>query len=1602
MKSKVFQTKREDIIKKLVAILLIVALTMVDFALVGTELVSYAVDATMLGTETNNKNVTFDAYFKDENGAAITSKEESIANKDIKMYIKVAVNNEGYFNGKVNIEESNFKLKNEVKNNNINKIEGNEITLNQINSGEAVEIELGIEAIREDTISSGLLNMISKIGIVGTYRDSKEKDIEIKATREVQLVLGSPYVENEGMKITSEVITNKVYEIEGNQKRVVQVLVESGLEGNEYPVKENNIEVSVPAEAKEVQVKARGKQATNGKEEIEFGENNWKYEEAEQKVKIAIENEEENQTIRWEKNGSDKVVVTYIMEAEANIEGKEIEANSRITLYDTKGTEKTARTVAKVEGEKDGIITTQIEVEEGSIYKGKIYSGEERIYNVVANILVNNSETDKSAKVEMKPSIYETTKGDIQANTEYVSTIVNKSEIEKILGQDGILTITTNQGTKTEIKNDSQTDEQGNITIEYPEGTIAITVETTAVKQEGTISLKNTKTIKEKTSRAVKETYTALKEFVDENQARIELKETTTITNISINKSDLSTMIENSGVEIVAILKTNSEENELYANPSLQIVLPNQIENVTINSANLLYEDELQIASTDISEINGEKVININLIGEQTKLKDGNVEGATIILNTNLTLDKKATNSDETIKITCTNRKTNAILNIDQPIKIVSPRGMITINSINDYGMYSLEEEETKTAKLELGADEKQTQVNIEVINNNDEAINNVKVLGTFPTKSKENTLEASVSQLEVSDETAKIYYTENEDATDDLQESSNRWSTEITSNSAVKKYLITVDNMEKAQSLSGSYKLNIPQNLQYNEQAYEEYKVTYDNSNSSNEITATTLGLSTGKGPELKANLKAKVGNEDISNGKDAAQGEVIRYEVEVENTGTEQANNVKISGQIPEGTVYVEPKEEYEYNEGYYNEIKDKQETEIEVESIQPGEKITKSYEVKVTKEAKVGNKLENKVQVKYGEATVETNSLVNKVKESDLSITVKRVTDRKVELYAGSYCKYYVMVENISEIQQKNVKVNLNLPKELELLEVTIVDNPYGEAEDVSHEDLEPSSSIELGNINAGETKYICVTVEIKSLGNIEQEEVGFSATAKSNNSAEARSNSDIETVKDFKLKISMITNNENKSLKSNDTIEYVIKVDNISGVDTKLIEIEDIIPNELSVLSVNIDGEEQELDGNSIKITKDISANSSIEAKVKAVVNYDEARTEPTVITNVASMSNYGDDLGKSEEITHVLQGDGSSALNQNGGNNSDTNNNIISGIAWLDENKDGQRDSEERQLEGITAKLIDDKGNTVKDSNGNEIIATTNNNGLYILNNVPNGQYMVVFEYDTTTYVTTAYKKEGIIESRNSDAIIKQIEINGNQGTYGVTDTIEINNNSVSNIDLGLMTSTKFDMELNKYISKIIVQAGKDTKTYEYDKATLAKAEIAAKQIQGSNVIIEYQIEVKNTGEIAGYIKNIVDYLPSSLKYSSELNKSWYQSENNLYNTSLANTKLEPGETKNISLTLTKVMTEESTGLINNTAEIAESYNEAGIPDIDSTAGNKAKGEDDMGSADVILGVKTGAMITYITLTLLVITLIGTGAYFVGRKLNKDNEIELDI
>ena len=319
---------------------------------------------------------------------------------------------------------------------------------------------------------------------------------------------------------------------------------------------------------------------------------------------------------------------------------------------------------------------------------------------------------------------------------------------------------------------------------------------------------------------------------------------------------------------------------------------------------------------------------------------------------------------------------------------------------------------------------------------------------------------------------------------------------------------------------------------------------------------------------------------------------------------------------------------------------------------------------------------------------------------------------------------------------------------------------------------------------------------------------------------------------------------------------------------------------------------------------------------------------------------------------------------------------------------MDENEDGKRQTSEKLLDGITVMLVNtDNSSTIKAKQ------VTDSNGSYKFSELEKGKYIIIFNYNTDTYSLTEYQKSGVSSSSNSDVTAKEITLLGNQTKVGVSDVIVVNAN-VENIDIGLIKNKICDLKLDKYISKVTVKTNNGTKEQAYDNTKLAKVEIKSKELQGAIVVVEYKIVVTNEGELPTSVTKIVDYIPSGLTFSSELNKQWSMNVRGELETSLSGQKLEPGQSTEISLTLIKSMTVNSTGTFTNSAEISEISNSLNIKDEDSIPGNKVESEDDYSKAELIISVSTGTVVCIFII--LGISIIAIGIIFLNIRFGFRN------
>lgn len=1626
------------ILKISVAIILIMTLTLANFIFVGSNIVSYAMDE----ITTNHKNIEFETYFKDKYGNKTNILERTAEEKEMSMYLLLNVKREGYFNGIVELNDTNFKF-NSSESEYVNKVEENKIYLNQLNAGATAEIEIKVSPIEQEKYA--LEEKKSEVILSGEYKDSTQKDIKIEAKRSMKLNLIETN-DKTNIENTMKIITNKVAKISGEDKRIIQVSIDLGLKNDNYPMKQITSKINVPI-------------INNEKPEIVKNINlnsmtSHEINEKDGEIEIILKNEPLESNILWKKQGNEKVVLTYIYNKDVDLKGEKFILQENITLQNGKEIVADKTELEVPEEVVDSTIEVVATNSENEIFKGKLNSGIDRKFNTETKLIVNLANIAKTISIKENQSSYMVNEQETNANIVFNRTIISKSDFNKIFGENGALQVLNENGILlATVDKNSVADENGNIIIDYTgKEPSALEIITTEALEEGDVSFYNVKTIKESDSKTTKnatkintkisynyeeETENEIEgiDFITNEEKKVEtdiqLKESVTEATLELNKDTLSTVVSNQ-LEMKVTLKTNTEKYDLNKNPIIKIELPEQVENININNVSLLYEEELKIKNYYVE---GRQIV-LELEGEQKTYKENTVEGTNIIIDATVDVNRKSIAKDEKIVMHYTNENVTSYAEGENgeklvDISIVPPKDVTAINSIKDLGVETIGQEENEEITLERGKTSKSVEVGFEIINNNPENIENVSILGTFPTKTEKNNIDMEVSDG-IDIENAKVYYSENENATKDLQEPENGWTEELNNRKEVKKYLVVLDNIEAQTSITGTYKVEIPENLEYNQIAKEGYETSYTNSTTQadNTIKATTITMQTGIGPKLETTLGAVIGEKDVNEATVIKNGEVIKYTVKVSNTGSEDVEDIKIEAKIPQGTKLVEPVENYEYTGTSYYEEVDTDMYKGSIDSLAVGETKYLEYELRVDKDLKEGTSIKNTVETKYLDVIQKSNEINCKTETGNIRVSVKKVTDRSVDLYELGTVEYFAIIENISSEEQRDIKIRTNSsnnirPERVQLVsgveqiaitknEILNEDNNERNTEvkrnthKLDSEVLEYAEEMNIGNLQPGEVKILDYNMLINQMLDNKSEEVTFSIKAV-DAQKEYTSNLWRDNINSFKVDMGMTANIEDKYIKSGDIVEYSINIKNNSKSRTSGLTIKDRIPSQLTISKIEKDGKEIEIPKNNyIEILNDIEPEGEVKIKVTTVVNHSDSRDNAEAITNKAIASVYGKEIATTQEITHIIKANESNQGGDNGGtdgNNDVDDNNIakgernITGIAWFDENANGKKDENEKVLNNIKVKLLNlDTNKLVTDKNGKLLEATTNENGIYVLSNLGNGNYIAIFEYNNSQYALTKYKAEGISELQNSDVRLNEISVDGKKQKIASTDIIKIEDTDISNIDIGLIELKDFDLKLDKTISKVIIQNSSGTNTKEYNDEKMAKAEIDAKQLKGTTVIIEYKIKVSNIGEVSGYARKIADYIPKDLQFSSEMNKDWYQTGDTLYNSSIGNDKIEPGESKTLTLTLTKKMNEENLGLVNNRAEIAEAYNDLGLSDINSTPGNQDKNENDYSSADMILSIKTGKAV-YMSIGLIVTIILASGviaAIIVKRKNDKED------
>ena len=254
----------------------------------------------------------------------------------------------------------------------------------------------------------------------------------------------------------------------------------------------------------------------------------------------------------------------------------------------------------------------------------------------------------------------------------------------------------------------------------------------------------------------------------------------------------------------------------------------------------------------------------------------------------------------------------------------------------------------------------------------------------------------------------------------------------------------------------------------------------------------------------------------------------------------------------------------------------------------------------------------------------------------------------------------------------------------------------------------------------------------------------------------------------------------------------------------------------------------------------------------------------------------------------------------------------------------------------------------------------------------------------------------------VTEPNTSDRIIiNQAQISDDADSEGedVTDidsTPNEWNSGEDDQDIEKIYVQYFDLALRKWVSQVIliedgVEKVKDTGHYaEQDPEPVVKVDLNQNRIDNTIIKFRYQIRITNEGEIAGYATEISDYIPEGLEFNPADNPLWQEVDGKVVTDQLKDTLLQPGESATVEIVLTWINDEENMGVMINTAEISEDYNESGTPDIDSTPNNKVEDEDDIDDAPVALTMVTGSAPLYIGITAGTLAIIAGGVFLIKK------------
>lgn len=1626
-------------LNKIIAILILLLFAITEFLPIAGNIV--------LAADNQEEAVTVTGYFLTENSEKVDSLVCDVSESSLTVNFEIGLKKNGYLKSGV-LSFKNY-LNFEIKDDSDIQVNDGEIKLRTINRDKTERISIPVEFKRDDIVDLAYLKNVNKIVFSGIYVDNDAQEHEI--VKEIDLELS--WKEETSTIVESQIVKNIDFVLDDVNGKIIQTVVKVSSENgkNNIPLRGSKIKLSIPQingmVLHEFKVNADKLAYTQGREDynINFSGENYDINEYDELV-IDVQNKEQDGKV-YNSYGEDMYTITYTYLGEDTDNGV-IDSYVDFTLNNYSDFEefKTLNVQYDLNSALGSTVQYTKEDKETDIGKGYLVANSEAekyeiIYDKKDVLNISRADLLESLEIVDKDEYFVSKINEAAYSTQnennmmslYKTTEFSKENLISVLGEKGRVQV-LNLGDEIirEISLEEEANEDGSYVLEYDVPISKIKIRTSKPINDGSISILSKKTIRRlEYSRDVIRNFYKLvnvsegfalypdgtEESLGEATNTINIKDTISKATLEIAQTELSTTVKNEGVNFKIRLNNNEDTSDLYENPVFEIRLPKAIREIKIRNIDLFYANgELEIANVENFEDDGFIIIRITLNGLQTSYNLNKETNGTIVsFDVDMSVNEFTGNIIEYAELCYYNANSinyqgeidwNMYISSDGitypkngtsiiPITYKVPEGLLngqttetiepvveenpTDNNTNNVNNDETDNEDDINNKrvtsvnqganyelIEENAPAKLATMFISVMNNTSNSYANFQILGRLPFAGNKDILSGRDlgttvdtildSPLSTGDSNLlyTVYYSENGEATNDLDDEANGWDTNYYKTGAIKSYLILLNSdyvLQPGESLEFEYDYMIPAGLSSGDAFYGTYATYYEEISSSEGLSSYSSSSADEIG--YKTQDRATL---DIS--MDLVQDRIYElsdaeFEIFVSNTSNVDAENVNIELPMMNGfyPAYVRSEEGL---------IAEMDNTHIRIYADEIGALQEKRIFVGFNTFRLDKNVEEFKASavVKSDNADVISTETAEYPVEKARYIIKDAGIDREKIVGVPTDCMTSVV--NVSEDNLTNFVFARQFSKEISITDIKVEGRDDAQIEYNQDTGL---LVVVLPTFNSNESIMIKYVVMLNK-GDLKGSEfvIDSETTCTSNeNNNVTYQNKIVFYLPDVKIRL--LNQNDVGYILEDERVEYKYEVSNNTKFDMynfkMMFEKSDNI--DVETLDININGK-------SISIANVSSLDEAIPFGLK--------KGESAIVTIKARANKNGVGIGYVRLRASALGEEFASETNYTVVESTQEDSNYeITGSTYID-NRDEPRDA----LSGIVVDLYN--------SETNEKVASTitDVSGRYVFANLEKGKYYAKFNYDEDNYAISSKDSETILKNQSN-----VLNVNNNY----MTDNISINNRSISNVNLELSDDNIFDMNIDATVTKITIQNCAESTSFYQENPKLAKVDIDPKLVNGSKVLLEYKITVRNQGTVPGKASKIVDYISDGLLFDSSINPDWYmESDGNVYNRSLDKDEIEPGGERVLRLILIKNLTDDEIGLVHNTVEIADAINDKAIPDIDSIPGNQLDGEDDLSYVDAIIGVSTGLPIGILPIVVVAVIAIIPLSIFVWRIIEK--------